>query len=167
MTREMDTNLPIGPDDLIAYLDGEVDAETRQEIERCLARDPQLVQRMREHQQAWDLLDELPREDVGHEFAKTTMELVATVAAGDVEADAADSQARWRWVRVMTVVTLIGTSLAGFWIATSLLARTNRQLLIDLPVIEDLEAFQHAENINFLLALENEGLFVAEDNDGQ
>jgi len=37
MTREMDMNLPVDPADLIAYLDGEVDAQTRQTIEQCLA----------------------------------------------------------------------------------------------------------------------------------
>jgi anti-sigma factor RsiW len=167
MTPEMDSNLPVGPDDLIAYLDGEVDAQTRQKIERCLVEDPQLVQRMREHQQAWDLLDELPREEVSGEFTKTTLEMVAVAAESDVEAAAVHSHNHRRWLRAVAGATLIAASLTGFWMATSRLARPNRQLLQDLPVIENLEAFQYAETIDFLLALENEGLFVAEENDEQ
>ena len=115
MTREMDTNLPVGPDDLIAYLDGEVDAETRQKIERCLAEDPQLVQRMREHQRAWDLLDERPRDEVSGGFAKTTLEMVAVAAAGNVEAEAFASHTRGRWLGVVASATLIAGSLTGFW----------------------------------------------------
>jgi anti-sigma factor RsiW len=167
MTGDMDTNLPVGPDDLIAYLDGEVDAQTRQKIERCLADDPQLVQRMCEHQRAWDLLDDLPREEVRDGFAKTTLEMVVVAAAGDVETEAVANHTRRRWLRALGGATLIAVSLAGFWMAASLLSSPNRQLLEDLPVIENLEAFQYAENVDFLLALENEGLFLAEENDGQ
>lgn len=166
MTREMDMNLPVDPADLIAYLDGEVDAQTRQKIEQCLAQDPQLVQRMREHQQAWDLLDDLARGEVSDQFTQTTLQMVAVAATKDVEEKAVDIGARRRWLRVVTGASLIAASLAGFWVAASLLARPNRQLLQDLPVIENLEAFQQAENVDFLLALENEGLFVGEDNDG-
>ncbi|MDP6722260.1 MAG: hypothetical protein QGF59_26585 [Pirellulaceae bacterium] len=167
MTREMDMNLPIGPEDLIAYLDGEVDTQTRQKIERCLAQDPQLVHRMREHQQAWDLLDELPREEVSDDFAQTTLKMVAVAAASDIKENTVENGRRRRWLRVVTGASLIASSLAGFCVAAALLARPNRQLLEDLPVIENLEAFQQAENVDFLLALEDEGLFVAEDNDGR
>lgn len=167
MTGDMDMNPAVGLNELIAYLDGEVDATTRQKIERCLAQDPQLVKRMREHQQAWDLLDELPREEDCAEFAQTTLEMVAIAAASDVEVAAVESKKRRTWLRGLGAATLIATSLAGFWMTTSMLVRPNQQLLEDLPVIEDLKAFQHADNIEFLLALENEGLFVGEDNDGQ
>jgi len=166
MTREMDMNLPVDPADLIAYLDGEVDAQTRQTIEQCLAQDPQLVQRMREHQQAWDLLDDLARREVSDKFTQTTLQMVAVAATKDVEEKAVDIGASRKWLHVVTGASLIATSLAGFWVAASLLARPNRQLLQDLPVIENLEAFQQAENVDFLLALENEGIFVGEDNDG-
>ena len=133
MTREMDMNLPIGPEDLIAYLDGEVDAQTRQKIERCLAQDPQLVHRMREHQLAWDLLDELPREEVGDDFAQTTLKMVAVAAASDIKENTVENGKRRRWLRVVTGASLIASSLAGFWVAAALLARPNRQLLEDLP----------------------------------
>ena len=46
---------------LVAYLDGELDDETNQEIERRLSADPEYRLRLQQLQQAWDLLDELPR----------------------------------------------------------------------------------------------------------
>lgn len=165
MTRDAEKKPTVGSADLIAYLDGEMDAETRQKIERCLAEDPQLVQRMREHQRAWDLLDDLPREEVRDDFAQTTLQMVAVAAGGDVQEHASEANHRRRWVWGTVGVSLIAASLAGFWLASSRLARPNRQLLHDLPVIENLEAFQQVEDVEFLRALENEGLFVAEVSD--
>lgn len=165
MTRELDVNPPVGPDDLIAYLDGELDAPTAQKIERCLAEDPQLVQRMREHQQAWDLLDELPREEVSDVFTQTTLQMVAVGAANDAEQRAREADASRSWLWLATAASLIAASLAGYWAAAVVFDRTNRELLQDLPLIENLDAYQQAENVEFLRALENEGLFVAEVDD--
>ena len=167
MTREVDLNSPIDPGDLIAYLDGEVDASTRQGIERCLAQDPQLLQRMREHQQAWDLLDELPREEVSDGFAQTTLQMVAVAAADDVKDQAGEADTRRHLLRIAAGASLIAATFAGFWIASVRLEQPNRELLEDLPVIENLAAFQQVESVEFLRALENEGLFVAEVSDGQ
>lgn len=160
MTHDLDS--PIGPDDLIAYLDGEVDAQTRQNIDRRLANDPQLVQRMRQHQRAWDLLDELAREEASDDFAQTTLQMVAVAAANDIKKDTADAGTRRvrRWVTAGA--SLVAASLIGFWATSSLLEQPNLDLLRDLPVIENLEAFQQAGDVDFLRALENEGLFVAE-----
>lgn len=165
MTRELDAIPPVGPDDLIAYLDGEVDPQTSREIERCLAEDPHLVQRMRQHQRAWDFLDDLPREEVSDKFAQTTLQMVAVAAAGDVEQRSVTAQMRRRWLPAAAGTSLIAAALVGFWLASTRLARPNRELLQDLPVIENLEAFQQVENVDFLRALENEGLFVAEVDD--
>ncbi|MEX0585756.1 MAG: hypothetical protein WD176_03880, partial [Pirellulales bacterium] len=50
--------------DLVAYLDGELDAETSRELENLLATDPNARDEMQRMEQAWDLLDELPRAEV-------------------------------------------------------------------------------------------------------
>lgn len=159
MTREPDVDPPLGPDDLVAYLDGEVDAQTSQKIERCLAEDPQLVQRMREHQLAWDFLDELPCEEVSDNFTRTTLQMVAVAATNDAEELTRDAEARRSWLWLVAGGSLIAASLAGFWAAAILFDSPNRKLLQDLPVIENLEAFQQVESVEFLRALENEGLF--------
>jgi anti-sigma factor RsiW len=127
MTGEKDLNSPIDPHDLIAYLDGEVDADTRQKIERCLAQDPQLLQRMREHQQAWDLLDELPREEVSDDFAQTTLQMVTVAAAKDVEENTGKAVARRGLLRVATGASLIVATLAGFWMASGLQWKTHQR----------------------------------------
>jgi len=165
MTPDVEHDSPLGPDELIAYLDGEVDSETRQQIEQRLARDPQLVQRMREHQQAWDFLDELPQEDVGEQFTNTTLNMVAIAAADEGEARTRNAAQRRTWLAGITTTCLIGVLLLGYWVTATTLDRSNRELLQNLPVIENLEALEQAESVEFLIALENEGLFVAEESD--
>lgn len=166
MTHEVDSNPPLGPEDLIAYLDGEMDADAHQQVERRLAEDPQWVQRLREHQQAWDFLDELPREDASANFTQTTLSMVAVSASNDAEAQARRTSARRKWLGGATGISLVLTTLAGFWLGATSLARLDHHLLRDLPVIENLEALQQVENVAFLQALQNEGLFVAEVSDG-
>jgi len=163
MTHEFDS--PIVQEDLIAYLDGEVDPVTRQTIEHCLANDPQLVQRMRQHQQAWDLLDELEREEVSSNFAQTTLQMVAVAAANDAEEKATKVGKNRVWVWLATCTSLMTASCVGYLATAALLDQPNRKLLQDLPVIENLEALQQVENVDFLRALENEGLFVAAEID--
>ena len=53
----------------------------------------------------------------------------------------------------------------GFFMMSSFLAAPNRQLLDDLPIIENLDALRNAESVEFLKTLEQEGLFVAEVED--
>ncbi len=165
MKRDAEQDSPHDLDDLVAFLDGEVDAETQQHIESRLAQDPQLAQRVREHQRAWDLLDELPRVEVADDFAQTTLEMVAVSASHGTQ-DLTRKSGRGRmWLGAAAMASLLTSSLAGFWIASAELHQENRELLNDLPVIENLQALQQIEDVEFLIALENEGLFVAEISD--
>ena len=67
--------------------------------------------------------------------------------------------------RVFLVMLPIWGFFAGFWLGAMSLARSDHDFLRDLPVIENLEALQQVENVEFLHALQNEGLFVAEVSD--
>ncbi len=164
MTDHADTNSPSDPDELIAYLDGEVDAEVRRQIELRLAEDPELMQRMREHQQAWDLLDELPTENASTDFTETTLEMVAVAASREVEVRSrGTAQRRFAWGG-MAAASLLIAGLVGYTFASRALQRSDEELLRDLPVIENLDALQQVEDVEFLFALENEGLFVEENN---
>jgi len=165
MTRETDATPPVDSADLIAYLHGEVDPRTAEQIERRLAEDPQLAQRLREHQQAWDFLDELPREEASDDFTQTTLRMVAVAAADDVRQHAVTARKRRTWLRAAAGASLIVAALVGFRLASQRLTRADRELLRDLPVIENLDALQQVEDVEFLRALENEGLFVAEVSD--
>ena len=90
----MESNLP--PDDaalppptldeeLVAYLDGELDAEAGRRLEQRLADDATARSALRGLQVSWDALDELDQADVGQDFTRTTLEMVAVRATKDVE----------------------------------------------------------------------------------
>ena len=66
--------------ELVAYLDGELDAESGRRIEALLASDPEVRRRLQSLERTWDLLDELDAAPVGEPFTQTTLEMVAIAA---------------------------------------------------------------------------------------
>jgi hypothetical protein len=67
------------------------------------------------------------------------------------------------WLLVIAVAVL--STLTGYFLVNSTLSTPNRQLVEDLPLIENLDAYRHAEQIEFLRALQREGLFTLEVRD--
>ena len=65
---------------LTAYLDGELDAADASEVERRLSAEPTWAAELQRLQRAWDLLDRLPRAEVGANFTHTTVEMIAVEA---------------------------------------------------------------------------------------
>ena len=53
-------------------------------------------------------------------------------------------------------------AIAGYLIVDPLVTADNRELLKDLPVIENYDLYLHADSIEFLLELEKQGLFTEE-----
>lgn len=151
------------PADLVAYLDGELDVDQTRAVEDRLSSDAEYRRHLREMQQAWDLLDRLPRADVDETFAQTTLAMVAVSASGDVE------QARIRHVRSRRrrwwagSVAAIVAFTAGYVAVSIVVSRENRQLLEDLPVIQRLDEYRYADSVEFLRLLEREGIFVEDE----
>ena len=67
-----DDQLPI-QQDLVAYLDGELDDEGARRVEGLLSSDADAREEMHKLEGTWDLLEELPREEVGQSFTHTTV----------------------------------------------------------------------------------------------
>jgi anti-sigma factor RsiW len=137
-------------EELLAYLDGELDAESRRRFEEQLSTSGELRQRLKEHQQTWDLLDELPRANVDDSFTRTTVEMVA-IHAGDA-ADQAERTKRWRQQLAWTLVALstAAAGVFGFFLTSRQLAEPNDRLVKDLPILENLDAFKNAGSVEFL-----------------
>ena len=72
-------------DELTAYLDGELDAASVRRVEERLARDTAYRGQLQKLERTWDLLDRLPRADVGEKFTKSTLEMVAVAAAKEAD----------------------------------------------------------------------------------
>jgi anti-sigma factor RsiW len=151
-------------EELVAYLDGEIDASGRVRIERRLAGDAGFRDRLRRMQQTWEALDLLPRSHAGDAFTSSTMTMV--VAEQEIAATQAVQQLktqqgrRWIWAAAATVAA----GIAGFALIYRSLTAEDQALVKDLPVIEKVDQLHNTPSVEFLTQLQSEGLFLS-DND--
>lgn len=130
---------------LNAYLDGELDADERTRIEQALADDTHLQSDFQRLQRAWDLLDVLPRADVGTEFTQQTVEMIAH----DAEKQLAVVQKvvpRRNWIdRLLLIGGAATAAAAGYLVVDALRGRPDDATLRDLPVLEKLDLYGRTE----------------------
>jgi anti-sigma factor RsiW len=158
---------PIDPDaapatleeQLVAYLDGELDVTESRRIEQLLATDAQVRQKLQTLERTWELLDRLERVDVGERFTRTTLEMVSVVASDDVQQSQALLPVRRRRRWLLSVAAVLAAAAAGFFAVARFWPDPNKHLLQDLPVVEHLEEYRQVESLKFLQTLSREGLF--------
>jgi anti-sigma factor RsiW len=148
---------------LVAYLDGELDAEQCRQIEQRLAEDEQYRLQLKRFDEAWELLDQLPRVDADDTFTRTTVAMVALAAEKDAER--ANRGRRLRaWLGWSCAVTaIVAAAVIGFFAARVRFDRPNRQLVRDLPVIENVDVYHYAESVEWLEMLDESGLFADDE----
>src|SRR6478609_5037399 len=71
-------------EEIVAYLDGELDSVAEAQVVRRLSEDAAYRARLGQLQQAWDMLDNLRRTEGDDEFVQSTVAMVAVQA--EVEA---------------------------------------------------------------------------------
>ena len=152
---------------LAAYLDNELSETERSLVETRLAKDDTFRQRLDELDRAWEMLDALPKADIDDEkFARTTVEMITVAASQEIQQY---QQKRRRLVVLRNagiaagVLALVST---GYLLTAWRLSRPDRVLVENLPVIESIDQYQYAGDIEFLEALKSEGLFTGE-TDGE
>lgn len=154
---------------LVAYLDGELDDAEVREVEELLATDPKARELLADLERTWALLDQLTPRGLDELFARTTIKMVSMAAADDLARQQSEIPRRRRRQWWIGAGCILGAALAGFLAVAWLWPDPNRQLLQDLPVLEDLDELQHVFNkdddIAFLRLLQQEGLFVADAPD--
>ena len=152
-------------EELVAYLDGELDASGATRVERRLADDPEYRQRLTDLQRAWDSLDLLERTEADEDFTHSTVAMVALRAEQDVKQEQSTvALGRRLWWAGGTALALASAT-AGYMYLSTILATPNQQLVRDLPVIERMDELRHAESVEFLQKLQAEGLFAGELDD--
>ncbi|NUQ63825.1 MAG: hypothetical protein HUU20_15215 [Pirellulales bacterium] len=171
MSHEPVENDPIADpppleEELVAYLDGELDAQAERRIEQLLAADPTVRETLRQLEHTWELLDDLGAADVDETFTRTTLEMVAVEAEEEVRQVTAELPRRRGWRLAMQLGGLGAAALAGFLAVALLRPDPNRQLLEDLPVLENLDQYEQVGDIQFLEMLREAHLFEKEDGHG-
>jgi len=149
---------------LVAYLDGELDEEAGRQVEALLAANPKVREALMRLERTWDALDRLGGAEVDETFTQTTLEMVAVAAEDDVQKqqEEAPRKRRRRWLIGGGAVLAAGA--AGFLCVMLFWPDPDQQLLEDLPVLENLDQYQQVESVEFLEMLYKKDLFPeAED----
>jgi anti-sigma factor RsiW len=153
-------------EEIVAYLDGELDSEAESRVVRRLSEDAGYRSRLGQLQHAWDLLDNLRRTEADDDFVNSTVAMVAVQA----EQESKSRQMRvvrqrsLAWLTLAAVVLL--SLVSGYVVLHRRLTRGDRELVRDLPVIERVDEYRNIDDIEFLRRLEHENLFPAEVDDG-
>jgi anti-sigma factor RsiW len=148
-------------DDLVAYLDGETDVESNRRIEALLTRDESARRHLRSLERTWDALDQLPRTHAGDKFTAATVEMIAVREAEALRASERGQRGAKseRWLLAGCIaVTIAGV---GFAAARYASAQPDELLLEHLPMIEHLDEYRQAADIDLIRGLASERAFPA------
>ncbi len=153
-------------EEIVAYLDGELDSVAEAQVVRRLSEDAAYRSRLGQLQQAWDMLDNLRRTEADDEFVQSTVAMVAVQAEVEAKTQKLRVQRRrnlaWLAIAAVTLFSVAG----GFFAIHRRMTRENRNLIRDLPVVEHVDEYRYIDDIEFLKQLERENLFAAEVDDG-
>jgi hypothetical protein len=147
-------------EELVAYLDEELEPEHRAQVEHRLAEDARYRDKLRHMQKSWDMLDLLARSEPDEGFTRTTVAMVALKAK---EATDVQKETTQRFSLLFKLGVAIGTLaclLIAYSVGSWLFSASDRQLVHDLPVIEHLDEYTHAVSVDFLRSLAKHGLFL-------
>ncbi len=151
--------------EIVAYLDGELDPSAAARVERRMAEDPRYSARLNQLQKAWDLLDTLGRPEADESFTHSTVAMVALQAQNEAQAGASVAGRKRSLTWIGLALASVLAACGAFFVIDQRLNRDNRELVRDLPVIERVDEYRNVENVDFLLELQKEGLFAAEVSD--
>jgi anti-sigma factor RsiW len=150
---------------LVAYLDHELDAKEAAAVEQLLASDPEAREALMRLDRTWSLLDQLDGARMEESFAQSTLEMVAAAAEEDVRRWEAGAPARRRRRWLAGAAGLVLAALAGFLAVALLRPDPNRRLLEDLAVLEDLDELRQIDDLEFLTMLYEQNLFARDASD--
>lgn len=105
------------PESLTAYLDGELTPAESAQVEERMAQDETFRRQVQQAQQAWDLLDCLPREEVNETFTRTTVEMAALAASQELAGAQTSGPRRWLEGGLMLGGLLVSVALGYFVVA--------------------------------------------------
>ena len=161
--NERNAETPSLDEDLVAYLDGELEDPASRRLEERLANDESARERLRALATSWNLLDHLPRAALDEAFTRTTVELLVAEARKEIAAEHAALPLRKRRRWIAAAVGGLAAAMIGFIAVFVAWPNENEKLLRDLPVVKNLELYDVTPKtgaIKFLRDLERQELFV-------
>ena len=150
---------------LVAYLDGELDAQSVRQMEDRLAVEPDLRGKMTSLEQTWNLLDALGTVPADKELVRSTMEVVTLTIAKEVNEDEKRLEQR-KWLdRLVMVATVLMFGIIGYQLAVLVGIHRQNQLLKDIPIIQHINLYKEIDSFDFLQALSEKRVFDPSTSD--
>lgn len=150
---------------IVAYLDGELSPAEAAQVEKRLAEDQAFRQQLKQLEQAWAALDELPTTTVDDQFSRTTMELVVNAAEEEVLEKTAAMPIVQRKRQISNWLLAAAAALVGFAMFRLAWTSPNRQLREHLPVVMHVDAYTQFQDVEFLQQLAADGKLLSDVSD--
>jgi anti-sigma factor RsiW len=158
-------------ENLVAYLDGELDAQAARALEVKLNLDAEARTEAEALRRTWEMLDYLPRPEPTATFSSRTLERVSSLRPQTVSAN--DKSRHWPpwavgigWAAALLLAGSLGFMGVG-WLSERKPAAApatppidvDQILVRDLRLIENKRLYELADDINFLRGLDDPELF--------
>jgi anti-sigma factor RsiW len=156
----MEDSTPITPnlrENLVAYLDGELDEADTLDVERTLTESAEIRQEVEALSRTWDLLDQLPRVRASSEFTERTMASIQSASAVETTSPWISPEARRKIWLASLLAGLAACAALGFFFTNRGLPEETEALMRDLPVIEQVDLYEEVGNVEFLRELKQLG----------
>ncbi len=148
-------------DELVAYLDGELDEKRSVEVEQFLRERPEARERLAKLQRTWDLLDTLPRPEATNSFTRSTIEMVVDDAKRELRKSKRKGPFWSTVIAAASVVAVLGIGV-GYFVVNHYQNQPTRELIQDLDVIENFDKYLVVDDVEFIKLMVDAELFVEE-----
>jgi len=152
-------------DELVAYLDGELEPPRAQAMEARLNVDARVRAEADQLRRAWDMLDYLPRAQPSPHFTERTLQRVAPVPTDAFRLPAPKGR---RWLlRAAWAAGIVLAGVGGYWGTNWFRPRSSadQDLVHDLRVIENKRLYEQVDGIDMLKELDRPELFGDDSQD--
>lgn len=160
----MDRIKRLNPEDrenLVAYLDGELDDLGTSAIDSTLSESPVARHEVEMLTRTWEMLDLLPQERASDSFTQTTIQ-TALLSESETTGPGLERfvpklklvAEACAWACGLMLSAWIGVQSTRWWVANP-----TDELIRDLPVIENIDTYREVKDVQFLEGLKQRGLF--------
>jgi anti-sigma factor RsiW len=151
-------------DNLVAYLDGELDEELTQQIDKVLVQSEVARHEVEALARTWELLDLLPRPQARDDFTQRTL---TTLKVSEMRPRLVDQP--WfahvrkggvvlMWIAGLAVCALLGYAATNQWVPNP-----HAEMLADLPLLESLDLYLEVQELEFVHQLQRQQIFSVGD----
>lgn len=150
-------------EDLVAFLDGELDEELSRRVEVGIHTSPEVRGEAESLRRTWELLDFLPRAEPSATFTQRTLDRIKPISG-----DAGPARRGTWWKRgacsLAWAASLLLSTLAGYAGYQYFHPQQpgDRELIHDLRIIENLRLYELVEDLDYLKELDQPDLFGEE-----